>query len=56
MWGTDLIVGGKEMDRPPLPTFAYENDIDGTGKTGFELMMPESENDPLEPYPVEKMP
>jgi hypothetical protein len=34
---------------PPLPTFEYDPNIDGTGLTGFEEMMPLAEKDPFAP-------
>lgn len=53
LWGTDLIEGGAEVTKPPLPTFAYEEGIDGCGKVGFEQFMPVSDNDPYLPRDVE---
>jgi hypothetical protein len=47
-FGTDKCEGGKDSAFPPLPTFAYEEGIDGSGEVGFEVMMPMQEQDPLE--------
>jgi len=49
LFGTDKIEGGAEVNKPPLPTFAYEEGVDGCGKEGFEVMMPPSTVDPLAP-------
>ena len=48
LFGTDKCEAGKESAFPPLPTFAYEEGVDGSGKVGFEAMMPMQEQDPLE--------
>jgi len=34
---------------PPLPTFEYEEGVDGSGREGFECMMPLSKIDPFNP-------
>uniref|UniRef100_A0A7S2E7L0 Large ribosomal subunit protein uL3m n=1 Tax=Trieres chinensis TaxID=1514140 RepID=A0A7S2E7L0_TRICV len=49
LWGTDKVEGGPERTFPPLPTFEYEEGVDGCGKPGFEVMMPLSQVDPFEP-------
>ena len=54
LWGTDLIDGGKDCKRPPLPTFDYEEGIDGSGQSGFEAFMPIPEKNPLVPNDIEK--
>jgi hypothetical protein len=33
----------------PLPTFDYDNNIDGCGQAGFEVFMPSPLLDPLDP-------
>jgi len=38
---------------PPLPTFDYDEDVDGSGKGGHEVMMPQQEEDPFDPVDVE---
>jgi large subunit ribosomal protein L3 len=43
----DTSVRGNKF--PPLPTFDYDPEIDGTGLSGFEEMMPLAEKDPLAP-------
>ncbi|KAL3790139.1 hypothetical protein HJC23_009576 [Cyclotella cryptica] len=48
LFGTDKCEGGKESAFPPLPTFVYEEGVDGCGVGGFEVMMPMQEQDPLE--------
>ena len=35
---------------PPLPTFEWEEDVDGCGEGGFEVNMPVAGMDPF--YPV----
>jgi hypothetical protein len=40
--------GGEASAFPPLPTFNYEEGIDGSGEAGHEIMMPMQEQDPLE--------
>jgi len=34
---------------PPLPTFGYEEGVDGSGEGGFEVMMPMPGEDPFNP-------
>jgi hypothetical protein len=46
LWKTDKVLDG--LDRLPLPTFAYDEEIDGTGKA-FEEFMPLPQVDPLAP-------
>jgi 50S ribosomal protein uL3 len=46
LWETKKVLG--EVDRPPLPTFAYEA-IDGCGRAGHEVFMPLPAIDPLNP-------
>jgi len=46
LWRTDKVVGG--IDRPPLPTFEFE-DLDGNGEGGHEEFMPLPQIDPLIP-------
>jgi large subunit ribosomal protein L3 len=48
LFGTDKVEGGKDSSFPPLPTFPYEEGVDGSGEVGFEVMMPMQEEDPLE--------
>lgn len=48
LFGTDKCEGGKDSVFPPLPTFSYEEGIDGSGEAGHEIMMPMQEQDPLE--------
>ena len=45
LWGTEMVVG--ELDRPPIPTFEYDETKDGTGELGMEEFMPMQEVDPL---------
>lgn len=47
LWLTDKVAG--KVDRPPLPTFAYDPAIDGTGLPGFDEFMPMPEKDPFIP-------
>ena len=53
LFGTEKCEGGKDSAFPPLPTFEYEEGVDGFGEAGFEVMMPMQEQDPLEYLPVE---
>lgn len=46
LWRTDKVLGA--LERPPLPTFEYDAEIDGTGKM-FEEFMPLGDEDPLDP-------
>mmetsp|Transcript_7103 Transcript_7103/g.15317 ORF Transcript_7103/g.15317 Transcript_7103/m.15317 type:complete len:409 (+) Transcript_7103:142-1368(+) len=48
LFGTVKCEGGEDSVFPPLPTFAYEEGVDGCGEPGFEIMMPMQEQDPLE--------
>ena len=47
LWGTDQVLDG--LDKPPLPTFDYDDTQDGTGQAGFEQTMPLAQIDPLAP-------
>jgi large subunit ribosomal protein L3 len=47
LWGTDLV--WNKLDRPPLPTFAFDPDVDGSGRPGHEMFMPLPDADPLAP-------
>merc|ERR1739844_632396 len=47
LFGTEKVEG--EVKFPPLPTFEYEDEIDGSGQPGFEIMMPQQKNDPFDP-------
>lgn len=50
LFGTEKCEGGKEGSAfPPLPTFEYEEGVDGCGSGGYEVMMPLQEEDPLDP-------
>jgi len=44
LFGTNMIE--ESVETPPLPTFAYDSDIDGSMKKGYELMKPLEEKDP----------
>jgi large subunit ribosomal protein L3 len=46
LWRTEKVTGA--IQRPPLPTFDYDDKIDGTGVC-FEEFMPLEEDDPLDP-------
>jgi hypothetical protein len=46
LWGTDKVLDG--LDRPPLPTFDYDEEQDGTG-VAFEEFMPLPQVDPFAP-------
>ncbi|KAL7436489.1 hypothetical protein ACHAXM_005219 [Skeletonema potamos] len=48
LFGTVKCEGGEASAFPPLPTFNYEEGIDGSGEPGHEIMMPMQEQDPLE--------
>eukprot|EP00970_Alexandrium_tamarense_P014984 scaffold4561_cov184-Alexandrium_tamarense.AAC.3 len=48
LFGTEKCEGGEASAFPPLPTFEYEEGVDGSGKEGLEVMMPMQEQDPLE--------
>ena len=47
LWRTEKVAG--ELRRPPLPTFAFEDEIDGSGKPDLEEFMPLENDDPLDP-------
>lgn len=50
LFGTEKVEGGAENGVfPPLPTFEYEDGVDGSGQGGFEVMMPQQEIDPFDP-------
>jgi len=49
LFGTEKCEGGKDSAFPPLPTFSYEEGVDGSGDAGHEVVMPMQEADPLEP-------
>ena len=53
LFGTNKIEGGEDVKFPPLPTFEYEEGVDGCGEPGFEVMMPMQEEDPLDVVPTE---
>jgi hypothetical protein len=38
-----------EVKYPPLPTFEYDTEIDGSGAVGHEIMRPLELQDPMEP-------
>jgi len=46
MWKTDKVLDG--LDRPPLPTFEFDESMDGCGEANVEFM-PMPPNDPLAP-------
>lgn len=46
LWRTDKVLGS--IERPPLPSFEYDPEIDGTG-TCYEEFMPLGDEDPLDP-------
>jgi large subunit ribosomal protein L3 len=46
LWRTDQVMGA--LERPPLPTFSYEAEIDGSGQC-VEEFMPMGDADPLDP-------
>jgi large subunit ribosomal protein L3 len=47
LWRTDRVMDG--LERPPLPTFEYDESIDGSGEAGHDVFMPMLESDPLAP-------
>jgi len=48
LFGTDNIEGGAEATKiPPVPTFEYDDEIEGSGIGGHYVFMPLSTNDPL---------
>jgi len=46
LWRTDKVLGS--IERPPLPSFEYDSEIDGTGIC-YEEFMPLGDEDPLDP-------
>ena len=46
LWKTDKVMDS--LERPPLPTFNYDPDIDGNGQS-YEEFMPIGDEDPLDP-------
>lgn len=48
LFGTEKCLGGKDSAFPPLPTFDYEEGVDGCGEAGHEVMMPKQEQDPFD--------
>jgi large subunit ribosomal protein L3 len=51
LFGTEKVEG--KVVFPPLPTFEWEEGVDGCGVGGFEVMMPLQEIDPFDP-PMEE--
>lgn len=51
LFGTDKVEDSAIF--PPLPTFEYDENVDGCGVGGNEIMMPQQEIDPFDP-PVEE--
>lgn len=47
LFGTEKVEG--EVKFPPLPTFKYEEGIDGSGQAGFDMNMPQQKADPFDP-------
>ena len=47
LFGTDKVED--QANFPPLPTFEFDEQIDGSGQAGFELMMPQQKEDPFDP-------
>jgi large subunit ribosomal protein L3 len=45
LWKTEHVID--KVDRPPLPTYATDPTIDGSGEPGHEVFMPLPERDPL---------
>jgi len=54
LWGTEKVSGGKERTFPPLPTFEYDEGVDGCGDPGHEWLMPLAKSDPFEPNMTER--
>jgi large subunit ribosomal protein L3 len=50
LWSTDKVLEG--LDRPPLPTFAWDEAVDGCGTSGHEIFMPLPDADPLLPEEI----
>jgi large subunit ribosomal protein L3 len=46
LWRTDKVIGS--LERPPLPSFAYDAELDGTGIC-YEEFMPPGNEDPMDP-------
>jgi large subunit ribosomal protein L3 len=46
LWRTDKVIGS--LERPPLPSFEYDPELDGTGQC-YEECMPPGDEDPLDP-------
>ena len=55
LWGTNFVEGKEDCKIPPLPTFEYDQNIDGTGQSGFDVFMPIHDKDPLIPIDVESI-
>uniref|UniRef100_A0A7S2UC97 Large ribosomal subunit protein uL3m n=1 Tax=Attheya septentrionalis TaxID=420275 RepID=A0A7S2UC97_9STRA len=51
LFGTEKIFGAdpQENSKPPLPTYSYEEGIDGSGESGHEEWMPLGKKDPMDP-------
>lgn len=47
LWRTDKVL--EKVDRPPVPTFEFDDAIDGSGQAGHEVFMPLPDRDPLLP-------
>lgn len=47
LWRTDKVLD--QLDRPPVPTFEFDESIDGSGEPGHEVFMPLPDIDPLNP-------
>lgn len=45
LWRTDLV----PVNRPPVPTFEFDETVDGSGESGHVVWMPLPTNDPLAP-------
>jgi len=50
LFGTEKVEG--EAKFPPLPTFEYEDGVDGSGEGNSQCMMPAQKDDPFDP-PIE---
>jgi large subunit ribosomal protein L3 len=46
LWGTPNVLDG--LEKPPLPTFAYDPEKDGSGLAGFDEFMPIPNEDPFD--------
>ena len=51
LYGTEKVEDGCKF--PPLPTFEYEEGVDGSSEGGYECMMPLSKLDPFDPKEYE---